>query len=303
MNNLNHINANRRHLLKSTLVGASAAALSACSSSVPSSHQTSTKVNNFMLSEQELHERKHEIKQRMRYRMDSGDMAWSLDGVVYAQQGGMMVPLFNILHCGFYRIEPRQAGGFDMLSYELGFRTDLETGERLTEFTNPFNGDVIAIPFAPVGPIEVQYTPEIELILPDDIGGSKMEFEEQPDIYRQDNNNIYIEQVTRGKVITKGKRDRYINEFTNLYGDTKTLTDTSQNFVATRGFHSDVSDYARWMKMSPEFGSQTLRAMSTKTETRENINKKWMDIVKTVDSEIYKNPFSVLDREKAKYLG
>lgn len=289
-------------MLKTSLAGASAIALGACSSNLGKLSQ-SIKQTGYVISDQELNQRKYELKQRMRFRMDSGDVVWSLSGKVYAQKEGVLMPLFNLLHCSFARIEPRQAGGFDMLSYELGFRTDLKTGERLSQFANPFNGEINKIPFAPVGPIEIQYTPEIELVLPEDIGGSRIVYEEQPDIYRQESNHLYLDQMTHGKVMTIGKSDRHINEFTTIYGATKNLTDKSQNFVATQGFHSDVADYPRWMKMSREFGSQTLRAMSKKGENREHISKEWMDIVKTIDPEIYKNPMSVLDRDKARYLG
>ena len=64
---------------------------------------------------------------------------------------------------------------------------------------------------------------------------------------------------------------------------------------------SDVTDYARWWKMPPGLGTQTLRSVGQKVRRFADMPSDWIAMVAKADPKMAADPLSVLSREAALY--
>jgi hypothetical protein len=100
---------------------------------------------------------------RMRGALDSGLVITYLEGVYYGVMEARVRPLYGISAALFRQYRPRSDGGFDCANYELVFITDLNTGGLLTEFRNPYSGQIVKPPQARFGPSRLAILPSLEV--------------------------------------------------------------------------------------------------------------------------------------------
>ncbi len=100
---------------------------------------------------------------RMRGAMDLGLVITFLEGVYYGVMEARIRPLYGISAALFRQYRPRSDGGFDCVNYELVFITDLDTGGLLSEFRNPYSGQVVKPPQARFGPSRLAILPTLEV--------------------------------------------------------------------------------------------------------------------------------------------
>ena len=86
------------------------------------------------------------IVRRMRHRTDAGLVFWWFRGRNYAQQGATLTPMCELIFGAIAKIIPAADGTMDIISYELGFRTAPDSGERADKLRNPIT---VAIQRAP----------------------------------------------------------------------------------------------------------------------------------------------------------
>jgi hypothetical protein len=103
---------------------------------------------------------------QMRGALDDRLVMSYLEGPYYGVVEGRIAPLYGQSAGLFRQYLARPDGGADYLNIELVFVTDLETGELLTEFRNPWTGAVNAVPKNRLGPSRFTITPERRVIAP-----------------------------------------------------------------------------------------------------------------------------------------
>ncbi len=148
------------------------------------------------------------IVRRLRYRSDAGTVMWWVRGRTYAQQGATLTPVCGLLFGSMIKLQPRDDGGFDVRQYEVGFRTDLVTGETLERLRNPITGDMIDIPFAPVGPTRLCYSPANVPVVPATVGGSKFTYTHFPEEFWRAGDTVFMQYHSRSVVETPGQANR-----------------------------------------------------------------------------------------------
>ncbi|MEO9634565.1 MAG: hypothetical protein ABJF89_02065 [Parasphingorhabdus sp.] len=241
------------------------------------------------------------IVRRMRLRHNAGHVFWWFRGTSYAQQGATLIPLCGMVFGSMIKVTPRDDGGLNVIQYELGFRTDLETGERLEKMRNPLTGQMIEIPFAPVGPTAFSYSATNDLILPEMIGGSRFTIEHIPELFYRAGDMVLFQYQSRATVETKGKPDRILNDLGNIYGPASEALDANLPTANAWVQGTDVTDYARWLQMPPGMGTQTLRSIGQKVFRFEDMPKDWLEMITKADPKMADDPLAVFDREEATY--
>ena len=103
---------------------------------------------------------------QMRGALDDRLVISYLEGPYYGVVEGRITPLYGLSAGLFRQYIARADGGADYLNIELVFVTDLETGELLTEFRNPWTGAVNPAPKNRLGPSRFTITPERRVIAP-----------------------------------------------------------------------------------------------------------------------------------------
>jgi hypothetical protein len=243
------------------------------------------------------------IVRRMRYRTDAGMLMWWFRGRMYGQQGATLIPLCGMVFGSMIKLAPRDDGGFEVSQYELGFRTDLVTGEKIDRLRNPVTGEMIDIPFAPVGPTSMRYSTENIPEVPETLGGSRFNYTHSPEEFWTADKTLYMQYHARSVVETPGKPDRVINDLGMLYGPLADALNPAVKSVKARIQGTDVTDYARWLKMPAGAGSQTLRSIGAKVHRFEDMPRDWIAMVAQSDPRMAKDPLSVFDRAEATYKG
>jgi hypothetical protein len=243
------------------------------------------------------------LVRRMRFRTDAGLVCWWFRGRMYGQQGARLIPLCGMLFGSMIKLTPRADGGFDTIQYELGFRTDLATGERIDSLKNPVTGETITIPFAPVGPTRMRFSAENVPEVPAMLGGSKFIYRHTPEQFWRSGDTVFLQYLAESVVQTAGAPDRVINDFGMIYGPAREALDPRVKSASAWIQGTDVTDYARWLKMPAGSGTQTLRSIGAKVSRFEDMPADWIAMVAKADPAMAANPMSIFDRAEATYKG
>lgn len=231
---------------------------------------------------------------RIRMRTDDGMVFWFFRGRNYAQQGANLIPLNELSFGAFFQISHREDGGMNVTSFELGFRTSLDSGTRTDQIYNPITDQMVDVPFAPVGPLRISYDANNSLQLPEDIGGTQIIVEHVPEVFYQLGDQACFQTHTRATAQTPGQPDRVLNDMSMLTAPLSEALDPNVASANSWGYGGDVTDYARWLKMPEGAGTQTLRSMGQKYHDFEQMPQDWRDMLASVAPEIAADPVGAL---------
>ena len=103
---------------------------------------------------------------RMRGALDDRLVISFLEGVYYGVMGARITPLYGLSAGLFRQYRRREDGGYDYANFELVYVTDLDSGELLEEFRNPYSGKVGKPPQTRLGPSRLTITPALEVARP-----------------------------------------------------------------------------------------------------------------------------------------
>ena len=82
---------------------------------------------------------------KLRGTLDDRMVIWWMKGVRYGVVKDELNPLFNMLIGSFSRYKEIPGRGYEVKMLELGYLTDLETGEPLDQFRNPYTNKTFAV--------------------------------------------------------------------------------------------------------------------------------------------------------------
>ena len=238
---------------------------------------------------------------RVRLRTDGGMVFWFFRGRNYAQQGANLIPLCELNFGAFMQVNPLEDGGMEVVSYELGFRSALDSPVPTEQIYNPITDQMIDVPFAPVGPTRVRYDAHNTMQLPSDIGGTTITVEHVPEVFYQLGDQVGFQTHTRARAQTPGFPDRVLNDMSLLTAPLAQALDPSVTFAHAWAYGGDVTDYARWLRMPEGAGTQTLRSMGQKYERYEQMPQDWRDQLAAADPAMAADPVGGLNRPPETY--
>lgn len=241
------------------------------------------------------------ITRRMRMRTDAGPVFWWFRGRNYAQQGAKLIPMCDMIFGALMDIRPTADGGLMTTQYELAFRCALDSGVRAEKLLNPITGTMVDVPFAPVGPTKVVYNAENVLQLPPTIGGSKFTVEHVPELFFRIGDTVCFQTHSRARAETQGQSDRVLNDMSMICSPAAEALDPKRAFASATAYGTDVTDYARWWKMPPGLGTQTLRSAGMKVARYADMPEDWRAMVAKADPAMAADPMGVLTRAATTY--
>lgn len=241
------------------------------------------------------------IIRRVQYRTDAGPVFWWFRGRNYAQQGATLTPMCELIFGSIAKVIPNADGSMDLVQYELGFRTAPDSGERAEKLRNPITGDMIDVPFSPVGPTRVHYSADNVLQLPQQMGGSRFTAEHVPALFYRMGDQVCFQTHSHVVSFIPGAPDRVLNDMSMFCSPATEALNPKVQFASASAHGSDVTDYARWWKMPPGMGSQTLRSVGQKVRRFADMPRDWIAMVAKADPKMAADPISVLERAQATY--
>lgn len=241
------------------------------------------------------------IVRRVRLRTDSGPVFWYFRGRNYAQQGAKLIPLCELNFGAIGMVTQNPDGSMDVMQYELGFRTAIGTSTRTDQLQNPVTGEMIDVPFVPVGPTHIHYGADNHRQLQPEIGGSKFTVNHKPEDFYHVGDLVCFQTHAEALVETPGRASRRLNDMSMICSPAREALDPQVHFASAFAQGGDVSDYPRWWKMPPGSGTQTLRSIGQKVERLDQMPADWLEMLAKVDPIMATDPMAGLKRETAVY--
>ncbi|MET0364048.1 MAG: DUF1838 family protein [Sphingobium sp.] len=244
-----------------------------------------------------------QIVRKLRYRLDEGLLFWWIKGDYLADVDAELTPLYGMNFGSIQEVRQLPGGAFEILQMELGFRTDLVTGQRLTSMRNPLTGETIPVPFNPVGPSLVHYTADAIPQVNRNFGGSEIDFTPEPERPVVIQGTAYMEFRAHSRVRTPGFADRIVNDISTIYGPAEQALDPTVMSVDARLHSSDIATFPRWMNMGARHGTITLRGIGGKVMKIGDMPQDFLALLDAHDRSIIADPAAALRRPQAIYKG
>jgi len=241
------------------------------------------------------------MMRRMRLRTDAGMVFWWFRGRNYAQQGAKLTPLCELVFGAAMQITPLPGGGLEQTSYELGFRTAPGSDQRSDQLRNPLTGEMVDVPFVPVGPTTVRYTADNEMIFGGDIAGTKFTVEHVPELFYHIGDQVSFQTHTAAVTEAPGLPSRRLNDMSMITSPAREALNPRLACASATGYGTDVSDYARWWKMPPGMGNQCLRSVGRKETSWSAMPADWLAMLARVNPEGARDPRKLLAQKQEEY--
>ncbi len=241
------------------------------------------------------------IVRRVRLRTDSGMVCWYFRGRNYAQQGAKLIPLCELNFGAIAMVTQNADGSLDVMQYELGFRTAIGSGTRSDQLRNPVTGEMIDVPFVPVGPTHIHYGPDNHRVLQPTIGGSKFTVKHMPEDFYHVGDLVCFQTHAEADVETPGQASRHLNDMSMICSPAAEALNPKVHFASATAHGGDVSDYPRWWKMPAGSGTQTLRSVGKKVEKLSDMPQDWLAMLAASDPLMASDPVAGLARKTAEY--
>ena len=177
---------------------------------------------------------------------------------IYADSGeGNFAPLFTMNNLLIDQWENQGENQFQMMKYEAGYYTELDSYKPIESFVNPFTKKSHAIKNFLLGPVPRRYTPE---------GFYVMAYNPNPLPLEVIGDRVFLATQSMESFQLPGEsgKTRYINSFMTY---SATLADMQNPDIASAPTHTQLhnkTEWAPWMGMEGRPGGTVARGYGTK---------------------------------------
>ena len=181
-------------------------------------------------------------------------------GGYYGVVDDRATPLFGVLAGTFTQYHPVDDLSYRIKALEVAYFTDLDTGELLETWDNPYTGETVTVPQTRMGPSTTLITPaglKIERASGEAVN-MQLSHRFRPAITVGD--QVWVTEEIQAVAAPPGRKAFVYNEMSTYQGNRKDLEDPDQASVRSNvEFHSIIS-WRPWMKMGDHPGHLTGRA-------------------------------------------
>ena len=243
-----------------------------------------------------------QLYHKLHFRTDDGVVFWWLMGPKIGQVGTTLTPLFTNCVGTIQRVKHSADGSFEVTQLETVLALDLETGVPLTEWKNPYTGEVLPIRFNVVGPTTVKYRPDHSRVLPKEIGGTPLESSAvtHPPIIVGD--DVFIRDESKARVFSPGRATPFeVNDIALYHGSLANLSNPKVSVGDATVFFAEVTGWQRWMNMGDRPGNLTSRLGGRKLRRYEDLPEIFRRALAQRAPEVAADPIAALDKPAAKF--
>ncbi|MEM6586611.1 MAG: DUF1838 family protein, partial [Pseudomonadota bacterium] len=175
---------------------------------------------------------------------------------------GNAVPFFTMNNYIIQKWSPGEEGSFNVEHYEVAYYSEFDTDKAITEWTNPFNGEVIEMPHFVLGPVPRFYSP----------GMSKdpASFAPDPMNITMIGDRVYIPTLTRfrfpGQLTTEewgpygGAEESFWDSMLVYSADIEDVLDETKTHAPAEIHMQNLVSWSPYLKMGDTPGRTMVRA-------------------------------------------
>ncbi len=240
------------------------------------------------------------LYRKLHLRSDDGLLFWWLYGPKIGQVGTTLTPLYQCSIGTIMRVRLRDDGGFALTQLELNVLFDIETGEPLEQWRNPYTGETLPVRLSPVGPATTIYRADNSRVLPNEIGGARLESTARTHPPHIVGDDIFLRDESVARVFTPGREHPLeINDLAVYHGSVANLSDPRVTVGDGTVFFAEVTSWTRWMNMGDRPGNLTSRLTGRKVRRYEDLPEAWRAQLARVAPKIAADPIAALDQPAA----
>jgi hypothetical protein len=233
---------------------------------------------------------------KLRGSIDGRTVMWWMKGVRFGVVDKVVTPMFGMLIGSFQRMQPVADEGFMLNMLELSYFTDLETGEVLDTFVNPYNGKTLQVPEQRLGPYPVLMKPS-GVVLPDvpAFGDIDLMTRVGPTIVHGD--DVWIRDDSTVKVDSDHPMmgQHTYNELVTYRGRLSDINNPDLPSAPAEIMFQSVTSWREWFQADDVDGMTTARATGTKISNIEDFPPEYLAAARERNPEIITDPEAVLD--------
>ncbi len=224
---------------------------------------------------------------------------WWMDGLRYGVVDQRSELMYGMKVALFQRFFAQPDGTYKLAMFELTYYTDLESGELLEEYKNPYTGIVNRVQHVRLGPEIRQATASGSARPENDTNLSYFYTRLGPPLVHGD--YIWITtDVQAGIKFPSPKAPRIrLNHYLTLHGQNSAVKDPAVlSAPASLGFHN-ILTWEPWMRMGDYPGEMMSRAAGRKLERVDELPADYLAMAHRIHPTYIADPLATLDRKVA----
>lgn len=230
----------------------------------------------------------------MRGALDDRLVIGCISGTYYGVVDAEITPLYGVVAATFARYRPHAAGGYEAVTTEQAYFTDLETGAWIKSYKNPYTGETVTVPASGFKPNRIIISPDVDLRLATPVPGIQFDHHVLPVEIRGD--DVWLTEVTRtaGAVPGSAKPFRY-SESVVLHARRSELEARNAKQVTCETTFNGVVSWRPWLKMGDRPGHLLGIGAGRYGATMETLPAVWISATREHRPDLLSNPIAVLD--------
>ena len=215
-------------------------------------------------------------------------------GRYYGVVDDRATPLFGVLAGTFSRYRQISADAYRARSLEVAYFTDVDTGELIETFDNPYTGETVTVPQTRMGPSTFVMTAQglqIEQAAGEAVG-MELTHRFRPAVSVGD--QVWIAEEIQASAAPPGRKPFVYNEMSSYQAGRSDLEDPAQSSVrASVQFHSVIS-WRPWLKMGDHPGHLTGRGGGRHVKAFEEMPELYQTLTMTHHRDVAEDPLGLL---------
>jgi hypothetical protein len=235
---------------------------------------------------------------RMAAALDDRLVIWWMEGVRYGVVDAEARPIYG-MKVGLFQRYFRQPDGYWKLAmFELTYYTDLETGQLLETYANPYTGTTNTVRHVRLGPDIRHQTVEGQLADPED---------EAMQSFLQDystslgpalisGDSLWLPTSVQARIVFPSPRapDIRLSHYTTALGSLREATDTNVISAPCSLAFQNVLKWEPWMQMADHRGHMMSKAAGRKLERVEDLPDDYLEMAYKEHPKLIADPIATL---------
>jgi hypothetical protein len=230
---------------------------------------------------------------QMRGALDDRLVIGFVTGRYYGVVDEEMRPLYGVAGATFARYRLRADGGYDAVSYEVAYFTDLKTGSALDTWINPYTGERVDVPATNLPPARLVITPDLKITMaktPPGVTSDNGVVSSQvaaPD--------VWITEETHAKFTPPGASKAFhYGEIVSLYAPIAAFADPNAKRVPCQTAYTSVVSWRPWLKMGDRPGHLLGNGSGRYGATLDQLPAGWLEAAAKQRPDVLKDPGAAL---------
>ncbi len=212
-----------------------------------------------------------------------------VSGRYYGVVDNEIKPLYGVVGATFARYRRRADGGYDAVSYEVPYFTDLDTGVALDKWANPYTGEVVDVPQTGLPPAKLVITPDLHINLAKGFPG--MTTDNRVVSTQVAAPDVWITEETKASIVMAGApKPFHYGEIVTLHALLSDFADPATPRIQCQTAYTSVVSWRPWLKMADRPGHLLGNGSGRYGATLDQMPPNWLEAVSKRRPDVLKDP-------------